>query len=99
MSKPFLSVLAAALVLCSSGVANAQTSRIAGVVRDETGDPIRGAIVRGEMGAGTGNTLTAATAVRGRFIFVVPGSGAWLIPSEAPGFHRTTFPASVARGG
>jgi len=99
MSKPFLSVLAAALVLCSSGVANAQTSRIAGVVRDETGDPIRGAIVRGEMGGGTGYTLTAATDDRGRFIFVVARSGDWLITFEAPGFQPTTIPASVRLGG
>src|SRR4051812_34695766 len=99
MSKSLRSVLAAALVLGFAAMAGAQTSRIAGVVRDETGDPIRGAIVRGEMGGGTGYTLTAATDDRGRFIFVVARSGDWLITFEAPGFQPTTIPASVRLGG
>ena len=96
-SKPFLSMMAAALVLFSVGVANAQTSRIAGVVRDETGSPIRGAIVRGEMQGGS-MTLTAATDDRGRFIFVIARSGDWLLTFEAPGFRPTTIPASVRLG-
>jgi hypothetical protein len=59
-SKPFLSVMAAALVLCSGAPLLAQSSRISGVVRDETGSPIRGAIVTGEM-QGVAMTLTSAT--------------------------------------
>jgi hypothetical protein len=96
--KPFLSVMAAALVLVSAGAANAQTSRIAGVVRDETGSPIRGAIVRGEMQGGSPMTLTAATDDRGRFIFVIARSGDWLLTFDAPGFNPTTVPASVRLG-
>jgi tetratricopeptide (TPR) repeat protein len=91
--------VAAALVLFSARPAPAQTTnRIAGVVRDETGGPIRGAIVRAETG-GTASampqTLTAATDDRGRFIFVVARSGDWKLTFEAPGFDPATISASV----
>jgi tetratricopeptide (TPR) repeat protein len=92
-----LLMTAAALMLCSIGVASAQTTRIAGVVRDETGGPIRGAIVRGDMGGGA-LILTTATDDRGRFIFVVSRSGDWALTFEAPGFQPTTIPASVRLG-
>jgi Flp pilus assembly protein TadD len=94
---------AAALVLCCAAPARAQsTNRIAGVVRDETGGPIRGAIVRAETG-GTANasplTLTAATDDRGRFIFVVSRSGDWRLTFDAPGFDTMTIDASVRLAG
>jgi tetratricopeptide (TPR) repeat protein len=92
-------VLAAALALFCTAPVMAQTSRIAGVVRDETGSPIRGAIVHGEMTGGASFSLTAATDDRGRFIFVVARSGDWLLTFEAPGFNPTTLPASVRLGG
>src|SRR3954454_15977027 len=99
MRRTFLSLMAAALVLGCAGIAGAQTSRIAGVVRDETGSPIRGAIVHGEMAGGATFSLTAATDDKGRFIFVVSRSGDWMLTFEAPGFNPTTLPASVRLGG
>jgi hypothetical protein len=98
MSKIFLSVMAAALVLGSAAPVLAQASRIAGIVRDETGAPIRGAIVRGEMQGGS-MPLTSATDDRGRFLFVIARSGDWLLTFEAPGFAPATIPASVRTGG
>jgi tetratricopeptide (TPR) repeat protein len=97
--RDLASSAAAALVLLSGAPAGAQsTNRIAGVVRDETGGPIRGAIVRAETG-GTAYasplTLTAATDDRGRFIFVVARSGDWKLTFEAPGFDEMTISASV----
>jgi tetratricopeptide (TPR) repeat protein len=81
----------------------AQTNRIGGVVRDETGATIRGAIVRAETG-GTGTsaapvTLTTATDDRGRFVFVVIRSGEWRLTFEAPGFDPQTLPLVVRLGG
>ena len=95
--------LAAALVLSLSTPAFAQTNRIGGVVRDETGATIRGAIVRAETG-GTGTTsapisLTTATDDRGRFVFVVTRSGEWRLTFEAPGFDAQTIPLAVRLGG
>jgi tetratricopeptide (TPR) repeat protein len=96
---PKLVGVAAAFAVLSAGPLLAQsTNRIAGVVRDETGGPIRGAIVRAETGGTTTAspmTLTAATDDRGRFIFVVARSGDWKLTFEAPGFDPMTISASV----
>jgi tetratricopeptide (TPR) repeat protein len=77
----------------------AQTNRIGGVVRDETGAPIRGVIVRAAAGgSGTNSspmTLTTATDDRGRFIFVVSRSGQWELTFEAPGFDPMTLSLAV----
>ena len=91
------------MALSLSVPALAQTSRIGGVVRDETGSTIRGAIVRAETG-GTGSssapmTLTTATDDRGRFVFVASRSGDWRLTFEAPGFDAQTIPLSVRLGG
>jgi tetratricopeptide (TPR) repeat protein len=95
--------LAAAMALSLSVPALAQTNRIGGVVRDETGATIRGAIVRAETG-GTSTSaapvqLTTATDDRGRFVFVVIRSGEWRLTFEAPGFDAQTIPLSVRLGG
>ena len=91
------------MALSFAAPALAQTNRIGGVVRDETGATIRGAIVRAETG-GTNTsaapvTLTTATDDRGRFVFVVTRSGEWRLTLEAPGFEAQTIPLSVRIGG
>jgi tetratricopeptide (TPR) repeat protein len=94
---------AAAMALLFSSSAVAQTNRIGGVIRDETGATIRGAIVRAEMGGPGTNaapiTLTTATDDRGRFVFVVTRSGEWRLTFEAPGFDAQTIPLNVRLGG
>jgi tetratricopeptide (TPR) repeat protein len=96
-------VLAAAMAVSVSVPAVAQTSRIGGVVRDETGSTIRGAIVRAETGGSGTNaapfSLTAATDDRGRFVFVVTRSGEWRLTFEAPGFDNQTIAIGVKLGG
>jgi TolA-binding protein len=92
------SLLAAAVALVMSARLGAQTNRISGVVRDETGAAIRGAIVRAATGGIPGvspMTLTTATDDRGRFIFVVARSGEWQLNFEAPGFDPMTISAAV----
>ena len=79
----------AVLALISAAPAAAQTARISGSVRDETGGSIRGAIVRAERGPAPGSsptTLTTVTDDRGRFIFVITRSGTYQLTFEAPGF-------------
>jgi tetratricopeptide (TPR) repeat protein len=89
----------AAAVLSLSAPAWAQTSRISGIVRDETGATIRGAIVRAETGGGrtfgSPLTLTTASDDRGRFVFVVSRSGEWRLTFEAPGFDTMTLPLAI----
>jgi tetratricopeptide (TPR) repeat protein len=99
--KRILAVVFGAVAISASAWAQS-TNRIAGVVRDETGGPIRGAIVRAETGGTTTaspTALTAATDDRGRFIFVVARSGDWRLTFEAPGFETTTVTASVRLSG
>ena len=97
---------ATALVISSAGPVWAQPiGRILGVVRDETSDAIRGAIVRAENGGATSSpmTLTAATDDRGRFSFIVTRQGTWQLTFEAPDLQR--FPclslayAALKKGG
>ncbi len=91
-------MLAFAVALASVIPAAAQTNRISGVVRDETGAAIRGAIVRAAVGGVPGTspmTLTTATDERGRFIFVIARSGEWQLSFEAPGFDVMTISAPV----
>ncbi len=100
MANMFTSGLAAAVfVLVLSVPAWAQTTRLGGVIRDETGATIRGAIVRAETGGGrsfgTPLTLTTASDDRGRFVFVVSRSGEWRLTFEAPGFDPLTVPLAV----
>ena len=91
------------MALVFSVSAAAQTNRIGGVVRDETGATIRGATVRAEMGGPGSNaapvTLTTATDARGRFVFVVTRSGEWRLTFDAPGFQAQTIPLGVRLGG
>ena len=96
--KVVLAAAVAALVLVSSAPASAQTNRIGGVVRDETGGAIRGVIVRATVratAAAAPLTLTTATDDRGRFVFVVTRSGDWQLSFEAPGFDVMTIAASI----
>jgi tetratricopeptide (TPR) repeat protein len=98
-SKLALGVAAAIAALSLSAPAWAQTSRISGIVRDETGATIRGAIVRAETGGGrtfgSPLTLTTASDDRGRFVFVVSRSGEWRLTFEAPGFDTMTLPLAI----
>ena len=99
VNKLTLGVAAALAVLSLSTPAWAQTSRISGIVRDETGATIRGAIVRAETGGGrtfgSPLTLTTASDDRGRFVFVVSRSGEWRLTFEAPGFDTMTLPLAI----
>jgi tetratricopeptide (TPR) repeat protein len=89
-------------VLSLAAPALGQTSRIGGVVRDETGATIRGAIVRAETGGGrtfgAPVTLTTASDDRGRFVFVINRSGEWRLTFEAPGFDPMTIPVALKLG-
>ena len=100
MANTYTSGVAAAVLALSVSVpAWAQTTRIGGVVRDETGATIRGAIVRAETGGGrsfgTPLSLTTASDDRGRFVFVISRSGEWRLTFEAPGFDPMTLPLAV----
>src|SRR6266581_4345583 len=78
--------LAAAIVALASHDAAAQTGRVGGVVKNESGQGIKGATVRVENAAASPSTFTASTDDKGRFAILGMARGDWRIVAEAPGF-------------
>jgi tetratricopeptide (TPR) repeat protein len=85
----FFKVAAPALLLWLGGAhpAVAQIARISGVVRDLNGQPLRGALVTADAGAGA---VTAATDEDGRFSIIGMRSGVWTFEAQAPGYLTET---------
>lgn len=80
------SVLAALFVVAFAGNAAAQTGRVGGVVKDEAGNPIKGATVTAENPAASPSSFTATTDDKGRFSIIGLKSGGWSFSAVAPGF-------------
>jgi Flp pilus assembly protein TadD len=79
--------LGAALVLLSiTGTAMAQGSRVIGIVKDETGQPIKGATLSLENPDAIPRNFTATSDERGRFAVLGLKAGEWSIVAQAPGF-------------
>ena len=82
----FRGVLAALLVAATASVAAAQTGRIGGVVKDESGQPIKGATITAENPAASPSSFTATTDDKGRFSIIGLRTGTWKFTAQAPGF-------------
>ena len=82
--------LAAAILVAPAAETFAQ-NRITGVVKDETGEGIRGATVRAQLEDGRSRVFTSATDERGRFFVLATLSGTWVLTIEAPGFASQTL--------
>src|SRR5688572_24917920 len=75
----------AALVMAGlTSSAFAQVGRVGGVVKDEKGDTIKGAIVTAENPS-IGSTFTATTDDKGRFTMVGLRPGRWRFIAQAAG--------------
>ncbi len=72
--------------------ANAQTGRVVGIVKDETGQPIKGATLSLENPDASPRNFTATSDDHGRFAVIGLRAGEWSIVAQAPGFE-----AEVAR--
>jgi tetratricopeptide (TPR) repeat protein len=79
-------VYAALFVLTITGSAAAQGSRVVGIVKDETGQPIKGATFSLENPDAIPRNFTATSDERGRFAVLGLKSGEWSIVAQAPGF-------------
>jgi len=79
-------VLAALLVATLSGSASAQTGRVGGTVKDESGQPIKGATITAENPNASPNSFTATTDDKGRFSIIGLKSGQWSFTAQAPSF-------------
>jgi tetratricopeptide (TPR) repeat protein len=83
---PTRGALAAAFVAALAASAAAQTGRIGGTVKDEAGQPIKGATVTAENPGASPSSFTATTDDKGRFSIIGLRSGAWTFSAQAPGF-------------
>jgi TolA-binding protein len=95
----FRSALAAVLIAVLAGPAAAQIGRIVGVVRDERGQPIKGATVAAENPDASPKSLTATTDDKGRFAMIGLRSGLWTLVARAPGFEAESGRLQVRAAG
>jgi Flp pilus assembly protein TadD len=77
--------LAAALLTFSAVPAAAQVGRVSGIVRDDSGSPIKGATVTAENPNIGPTSYTATTDDRGRFTIIGLRAGQWRFTAFAPG--------------
>jgi tetratricopeptide (TPR) repeat protein len=77
--------LVAALIV-SALPAAAQTGRVGGTIKDDKGQPIKGATVTAENPQSSPSSFTTTTDDRGRFSIIGLRSGTWKITASAPGF-------------
>jgi tetratricopeptide (TPR) repeat protein len=90
--SPARGVLAAAIVTLMAASAHAQTGRVVGIVKDESGQPIKGATLSLENPEASPRNFTATSDDRGRFAVIGLKAGEWSLVAQAPGFQ-----AEVAR--
>ncbi|HKB12425.1 MAG TPA: tetratricopeptide repeat protein [Vicinamibacterales bacterium] len=79
-------VLAALLIAVFAVTAAAQTGRVGGTVKDEAGQPIKGATITAENANASPSSFTATTDDKGRFSIIGLKSGPWTFSAQAPGF-------------
>jgi len=93
---PVHRAVAAALTLLVLFVpALAQTARALGTVKDVTGKPIKGAVVRALNADAYPGDLSSATDDKGRFAMLGLRTGTWRFVVDAPGFLRLDVNAPV----
>jgi tetratricopeptide (TPR) repeat protein len=95
---------AAVIVATMAASAYAQTGRVVGIVKDESGQPIKGATLSLENPEASPRNFTATSDDHGRFAVIGLKAGEWSIVAQAPGFQaevarlqvRATTPSSPA---
>jgi tetratricopeptide (TPR) repeat protein len=85
-TKLLTAIALGAALVASAVPAAAQTGRVGGTVRDQQGQPIKGATVVAENPSSSPSSFTATTDDKGRFSIIGLRSGNWKITASAPGF-------------
>jgi hypothetical protein len=80
-------LLAAAAFAAPAAAAAQSMTRLSGVVRDDTGLPIKGAVVTARNPDGAPALLTATTDDKGRFAILGLRRGVWVFTASAPGYE------------
>src|SRR5262249_3097408 len=86
MRKSFMT---AVLVLAIAVSAAAQVGRVGGTVKDDRGNPIKGATVMAQNDTASPNSFTATTDDKGRFSIIGLKTGRWVFVASAPGFESS----------
>jgi len=89
--------LSACFVLALAAGARAQTGRVGGLVKDENGQPIKGATVTADN-ENIGQSFTASTDEKGRFTMIGLRAGNWRFIAQAPGFSPDGGTAPIKMG-
>src|SRR5437870_11900216 len=76
----------AVLVALSAATTAAQTGRVGGTVKDEAGNPIKGATVTAENPSASPSSFTAITDDKGRFSIIGMRAGQWTFTATMQGF-------------
>jgi tetratricopeptide (TPR) repeat protein len=74
------------LLVAFPTLAAAQNGRVGGFVRDDGGEPIKGAVISAENQNTGASGFTAATDDRGRFMMIGLQAGPWRFVAFAPGY-------------
>ena len=90
-------IIAVLLVVGLAGQAAAQMGRVGGIVREESGDPLKGATITAEN-SDSGQSATATTDAKGRFAFIGLRLGMWRFVAQAPGFEPQAGEMPVRMG-
>ena len=88
-------LLAAVLLLAAAGDAGAQAGRVTGIVKDDHGDPVKGATVIAENPDASPTSFTASTDEKGRFGIIGLRSGVWSMRASAPGYSSDSGELNV----
>ena len=78
--------VAVGLVAACAASAGAQTGRVGGTVKDDAGQPIKGATITAENPDASPSSFTATTDDKGRFSMIGLRRGTWRFIAQAPGF-------------
>jgi tetratricopeptide (TPR) repeat protein len=79
-------LLAAFFIAALTSAAAAQTGRVGGTVKDDAGQPIKGATITAENPNASPSSFTATTDDKGRFSIIGLKTGRWSFTAQAPSF-------------
>ena len=88
-------VVAVAVMTLLANAAHAQVGRVGGMVKDDDGNPIKGATITAENPNASPSSVTATTDDKGRFAVIGLRSGAWKFSAVAPGFEMESGTIAV----
>lgn len=84
---PIIVLAVIALAAAAVPVPAQQLSRLTGVVKDDTGVPIKGAVVTAHNPETAPTTFTTTTDEKGRFAMLGLRRGVWTLTASAPGYE------------